>query len=206
MRDLLKWTGRKFVNKEMFIIEGYGILAERLRTLEEKEHVYQVLSAGSKITYQQIFQYYDKVVAENLGDEKISESKIYVQMNKSFKRMAALTYLGCESNEPILLVGETGCGKTTLAELLSYVLKRPFYSINCHKHTEASDLLGSLRPSSDPNSHSKFEFVNGVVIEAMLNGGILLIDEINTAEDSVLERLNEVLESSTIGVERGSGW
>jgi midasin len=35
--------------------------------------------------------------------------------------------------------------------------------------------------------------VDGVVIEAMLNGGILLIDEINTAEDSVLERLNEVL-------------
>jgi hypothetical protein len=42
-------------------------------------------------------------------------------------------------------------------------------------------LLGSLRPSSDPNSSSRFLFVNGVVIEAMLNGGILLIDEINTA-------------------------
>ncbi len=27
MRDLLKWTGRKFVNKELFVIEGYGILA-----------------------------------------------------------------------------------------------------------------------------------------------------------------------------------
>ena len=34
MRDLLKWTGRRFVDKEMFIIEGYGILAERLRTIE----------------------------------------------------------------------------------------------------------------------------------------------------------------------------
>jgi len=28
--------------------------------------------------------------------------------------------------------------------------------------------------------------VSGVVIEAMVEGGILLIDEINTAEDSVL--------------------
>ena len=48
--------------------------------------------------------------------------------------------------------------------------------------------------------------MNGVVISAMLAGGVLLIDEINTAEDSVLERLNEVLESGTIGVERGEGW
>lgn len=37
-----------------------------------------------------------------------------------------------------------------------------------------------------PNSDCKFEFVNGVVIDAMLDGAVLLIDEINTAEDSVL--------------------
>ena len=67
MRDILKWTGRKFVNKDLFIIEGYGILAERLRTIEEKEHVFNVLSAGSKITYQHIFAYYDKIVGEQLG-------------------------------------------------------------------------------------------------------------------------------------------
>lgn len=44
-----------------------------------------------------------------------------------------------------------------------------------------------------PNSESKFGFVNGVVIDAMIDGAVLLIDEINTAEDSVLERLNQVL-------------
>ena len=45
---------------------------------------------------------------------------------------------------------------------------RKFFSINCHKHMEASDLLGSLRPAISPDSQSKFEFVNGVVIDAML--------------------------------------
>ena len=114
-------------------------------------------------------------------------------MNKSFKRMAALTIRAVSSKEAVLLVGETGCGKTTLAELLASVTNRKFFSINCHKHTEASDLLGSLRPCSDPSAKSKFEYVNGVVLDAMIEGGLLLIDEINTAEDSVLERLNQVL-------------
>lgn len=47
--------------------------------------------------------------------EIISKSNIYVQMNQSFKRMAALTLKAVTNNEPVLLVGETGCGKTTLA-------------------------------------------------------------------------------------------
>jgi midasin len=36
-------------------------------------------------------------------------------MNDSFKRMAALTIKAINNREPVLLVGETGCGKTTLA-------------------------------------------------------------------------------------------
>ncbi len=77
--------------------------------------MFNVLTAGSKITYDHIFAYYDKVVQEQLAEDKIKDSSIYVQMNKSFRRMSALTCLGIESNEAILLVGETGCGKTTLA-------------------------------------------------------------------------------------------
>lgn len=153
----------------------------------------KVLMTGMKGKELEMQQEYERVVEEHLNEEVLKGQSIYVQMNRSFKRMAALTLKAVINSEPVLLVGETGCGKTTLAELLAAISGRKFYSINCHKHTEASDLLGSLRPCTKANSSQKFEYVNGVVIDAMLDGAVLLIDEINTAEDSVLERLNQVL-------------
>ena len=39
-----------------------------------------------------------------------------------------------------------------------------------------------------------FEWHDGILIEAMEKGGLLLIDEISLANDSVLERLNSVFE------------
>ena len=39
-----------------------------------------------------------------------------------------------------------------------------------------------------------FEWVDGPLVESMLSGDHLLVDEISLAEDSVLERLNSVLE------------
>ena len=39
-----------------------------------------------------------------------------------------------------------------------------------------------------------FEWVDGPLISAMKNGDMILLDEISLADDSVLERLNSVLE------------
>jgi midasin (ATPase involved in ribosome maturation) len=43
---------------------------------------------------------------------------------------------------------------------------------------------------------SAFEWHDGPLVEAMRNGDVLLLDEISLADDSVLERLNSVLEPS----------
>ena len=40
-----------------------------------------------------------------------------------------------------------------------------------------------------------FEWHDGILVEAMQTGGLLLIDEISLANDSVLERLNSVFET-----------
>lgn len=45
------------------------------------------------------------------------------------------------------------------------------------------------------NIKSIFEWQDGVLINSMKDGGILLIDEISLANDSVLERLNSVFET-----------
>jgi len=40
-----------------------------------------------------------------------------------------------------------------------------------------------------------FEWHDGILVKAMQSGGLLLIDEISLANDSVLERLNSVFEA-----------
>lgn len=210
------------------------------------------------------------------GLEKIS-------VTKSLRRLFALVGRCLQHEEPVLLVGETGCGKTTVCQLYSLLLNQHLHILNCHQHTETSDFLGCLRPvrgkeqvamtlqtavleflvaatdraaddveaqveaykamdigallaaydtvrarvvktleaetndSDDamdaPESQplrqllervdslkrrhqSIFEWVDGPLVESMKNGDLILVDEVNLAEDAVLERLNSVLEPS----------
>lgn len=48
--------------------------------------------------------------------------------------------------EPVLLVGETGTGKTTTISYLSSLLNHPLISLNLSNQTESSDLLGNFKP------------------------------------------------------------
>jgi len=174
--------------------------------------------------------------------------------------------LKCKAQgEPVLLIGETGCGKTTASQLIAFLDKQQLFYLNCHQYTESSDFLGSLRPirkqetlgqeiealceslrlwnpelvheikggllpikhklakldavqelvettseclgrrdeissllcelrSKLVKSEAFFEWQDGCLVQAMQQGGVFLIDEISLAEDSVLERLNSVLE------------
>lgn len=54
----------------------------------------------------------------------------------------------------MLLVGETGCGKTTVCQMLAAISQQSLFTVNCHMHTESSDFLGGLRPVRDHSSVS----------------------------------------------------
>jgi midasin len=53
------------------------------------------------------------------------------------------------SHEPILLVGETGTGKTTAVAQLADMLGFRLTALNLSNQTEASDLLGGFRPINE---------------------------------------------------------
>lgn len=49
-------------------------------------------------------------------------------------------------NEPILLTGETGTGKTSVVTHLASLLRRPLISLNLSNQTESSDIVGGFKP------------------------------------------------------------
>ncbi|KAJ7552529.1 hypothetical protein O6H91_06G059200 [Diphasiastrum complanatum] len=282
-RDLFRWAERHKktgISYEDLAMSGYMLLAERLRDPLEKNVVQKTLEKHMHVELD-ITKLYDKFAGDLRLEslQKCLESPEAVLQfgkivwTKSMKRLFYLVNKCYEHREPTLLVGETGCGKTTVFQLLAFALGQRLRILNCHQNTETSDFLGGYRPVRDkesillqyhdavkniaatklfcgtfqgelpskieehttllrilkqvreeiecrqhaviePNTtdaaeiwsieeklkelhkdwQSLFVWHDGSLVEAMQEGDLFLVDEISLAEDSVLERLNSVLE------------
>jgi midasin len=65
-------------------------------------------------------------------------------------------------NEPLLLVGETGTGKTTAIQYLASLLSHPITVFNLSNQTEVSDLVGGFKPidARVPASNLLLKFIS----------------------------------------------
>lgn len=68
----------------------------------------------------------------------------------SFTRLARCILeriaVAVQQNEPILLVGETGVGKTSSVQYLSHQIQRRLVVINMNNQSDVSDLIGGFKP------------------------------------------------------------
>ena len=256
LRDLFRWALRQADDKQSLAMNGYMLLGERVRKAEEREKVRQVIEevmsrAGPKIKIDENALYDASTSSDIAAYQNSVPTGNGVVWTKSMRRLYVLVANAIRNNEPILLVGETGCGKTTVCQMLADALRKDLLVVNAHQNTETGDLIGSQRPvrnraaveqrlaqclrevlpganhestlnemwtayellpaenraSLSPDQTAEilalraraqalFEWSDGSLVHAMKTGQLFLLDEISLADDSVLERLNSVLEPS----------
>eukprot|EP00850_Spirogloea_muscicola_P001040 SM000004S14910 [mRNA] locus=s4:133208:176671:- [translate_table: standard] len=291
-RDLFRWADRHANGYEELATNGYLLLAERLRSDTEKAVVQSALERQLRVQLNPAAFHEECAIAQfDLLRERVAAFDMAATLGRivwtrSFKRLFNLVERCLRHNEPVLLVGDTGTGKTTVCQLLGLLRQQQLHIINCHQHTETSDFLGGFRPIRDKDRissqfsslsaglitsetfqsvnttkvlpgienasatlaaaraavrtieeqmkvgepgprkpqlpagsvqaahaglvdlrrrvsemeqlqqswHSLFAWHDGPLVTAMKDGDMILVDEISLAEDSILERLNSVLE------------
>lgn len=250
LRDLFRWALRDAETREDIANNGFMLLAERVRNDEERNAVKELIETVFKVKIDPE-QLYGDNFSQAIRRAGLKNNNQGVVWTNAMRRLYILVSQALRNNEPVLLVGETGCGKTTICQLLSEALGKELHIVNAHQNTETGDLIGSQRPvrnrgaiaealrhsladvfqrlgqhsegsidelleryhslSADDlgqlpdflkgsihitevRSKALFEWSDGSLVHAMKNAHFFLLDEISLADDSVLERLNSVLE------------
>jgi MoxR-like ATPase len=95
--------------------------------------------------------------------------------------------LAIRDNIPMLLVGETGVGKTSAIRYVCHKANIPMIRINLSGGTTEDDLLGKTLLNKDGTY-----FQYGPVPTAMKRGYLLVVDEVNFAQQDVLSVLHSL--------------
>lgn len=93
---------------------------------------------------------------------------------------------------PVFITGLSGNGKTTMVQQVCAKLNRELFRANITVETDEDDLLGGFR-LIDGNT----VWQDGVVVEAMRRGAVLLLDEVDLASNKIM-CLQSVLEGKSI--------
>lgn len=102
--------------------------------------------------------------------------------------MKKLAY-AVKNNMPVLLIGETGVGKTSAIRNLAANLNQPLRRVNVNGSMTAEDFVGQLL-AKDGATYWK----DGVLTEAMREGWWIVIDEINAASPEILFVLHSLMD------------
>jgi cobaltochelatase CobS len=96
-------------------------------------------------------------------------------------------------NEPLMIQGPTGCGKSSMVSQIAARTNRPLFRLNVHNRTEMYDFVGQMVLE---NGSTRFKY--GPLALAMKIGAWILVDEIDLAQPGILAGLNTVLEGGAL--------
>jgi len=112
----------------------------------------------------------------------------------------------------VLIEGDVGVGKTTIARAVASYFDSNFYRIDCSEETLPHNLVGYFDPPlAISKGYNEESYIYGPLAQAMLSGGCLFINEINrmpeSTQNSLLtaldERILEIAKLKTIEAKEG---
>lgn len=113
-------------------------------------------------------------VNKNTVDPSFLPKEISFEDNKKTLEQVAVAI---SFNMPVLLIGETGTGKTSLVRHIAFKTKNAFVRVNHNGGTTVEDIVGRWII----NQSGETVWVDGILVEAMKKGYWFLADEINAA-------------------------
>lgn len=109
-------------------------------------------------------------------------------------RMMRDLAVGISLRQPILIEAGSGIGKSRTVERICALADLEMYYANCHD-MDVDILIGKMTVNDDPNAKNQFKWRDGVVIDAIRNGGILFLDEYNFMKGETRAGLHFILDA-----------
>ena len=161
----------------------------------ESGHRYPIFGASSGKSESLAF---GPVKIDTVTDNSLSSAAMVPRIDTEFvldTMEAVVLANSLKRAEPAWVWGPTGAGKTSGIQQICGMLNWPVYRVNMSGDVTVSDFVGATGLVVDEaTGNAVTEFVDGPLIQAMLNGGVLLIDEVSATPASVLMALQSVLE------------
>ena len=177
------------VNKEPALLVG--------ETGWGKTTICQLLSIYMKLKLYTINVHQNTETSDFIGWMRTKRDKISNMETLNSLILTILEQLDTDNEELQFIVSKIRCEDTWTKIQVKEYSKWLKAIKHLSKNTENKAITGNLNQANKilVNIKSIFEWQDGVLINSMKDGGILLIDEISLANDSVLERLNSVFET-----------
>lgn len=99
-----------------------------------------------------------------------------------------------EANDPVLIIGPTGVGKTSMIRELARQQERVFRRLNLNGSTGVEEFVGKMTLRAGSNGGTETVWQDGILVDAMRHGHWLLVDEINAALPEILFVLQSLLD------------
>jgi len=148
-------------------------------------------SSENKVYFDGEQQQIQQVIPAEIKVEQMSYDKKYIPRKFGDLTDVNILKTGCMTRKNILLIGETGTGKTHAVYSVAKEMGKNVIRVNFDKAATPEDLIGEYKPNGEAG---KFVWCDGVLIKAMKEGMIFMGDEINAGTPEIMFYLNSILD------------